>query len=173
MAVRTASKLCISRSDRADHRKLSTDVDRYGRIVSICFKGNEDLNRWMVANGWAVAFRRYSLDYVASEAAARRSEINICRAFSFPNAAAQSVRPRSRPTRGRRLCMDRRPSHEWGVVARFAARSVSKLKEVREPLSRGEPWGLQNAAHTVPWGSKQEAAHWRPRDRLVSAEQFQ
>jgi endonuclease YncB( thermonuclease family) len=53
------------------------DVDRYGRIVAICFKGNEDLNRWMVANGWAVAFRRYSLDYVASEAAARRSEINI------------------------------------------------------------------------------------------------
>ena len=53
------------------------DVDRYGRIVAVCFKGNEDLNRWMVTNGWAVAFRRYSLDYVASEAAARQSEINI------------------------------------------------------------------------------------------------
>ena len=43
------------------------DRDRYGRIVAVCFKGNEDLNRWMVANGWAVAFRRYSLDYVANE----------------------------------------------------------------------------------------------------------
>jgi len=28
------------------------DQDRYGRIVAICFKENEDLNRWMVANGW-------------------------------------------------------------------------------------------------------------------------
>src|SRR5271166_5682860 len=28
------------------------DVDRYGGVVAVCFKGNEDLNRWMVANGW-------------------------------------------------------------------------------------------------------------------------
>ena len=53
------------------------DLDRYGRVVAVCFKGNEDLNRWMVANGWAVAYKRYSVDYVASEAAARRSQINI------------------------------------------------------------------------------------------------
>ena len=53
------------------------DLDRYGRVVAVCLKGNEDLNRWMVANGWAVAYRRYSLDYVADEAAARPSGINI------------------------------------------------------------------------------------------------
>lgn len=35
--------------------------DRYGRTVASCFKGAEDLNRWMVANGWAVAHRKYSL----------------------------------------------------------------------------------------------------------------
>jgi len=55
----------------------SRDFDRYGRVVAVCFKGSEDLNRWMVANGWAVAYKRYSVDYVASEAAARRSQINI------------------------------------------------------------------------------------------------
>jgi endonuclease YncB( thermonuclease family) len=53
------------------------DLDRYGRVVAVCFKGSEDLNRWMVANGWAVAYKRYSVDYVASEAAARRNHINI------------------------------------------------------------------------------------------------
>jgi endonuclease YncB( thermonuclease family) len=53
------------------------DVDRFGRVVAVCFLGNEDLGRWMVLNGWAVAFRRYSLDYVADEDAARRSRINI------------------------------------------------------------------------------------------------
>ena len=45
--------------------------DRYGRLIAVCFKGAEDLNRWMVAQGWAVAYRRYSVDYVAEEDAAR------------------------------------------------------------------------------------------------------
>jgi endonuclease YncB( thermonuclease family) len=53
------------------------DLDCYGRVVAICFKGDEDLSRWMVLNGWAVAFRRYSLDYVADEDAARQRHINI------------------------------------------------------------------------------------------------
>lgn len=58
---------------RCEHR----DVDRYSRVVAVCFKETEDLNRWMVANGWAVAYRRYSLDYVVVEEAARKSRINI------------------------------------------------------------------------------------------------
>jgi len=29
-------------------------------IVASCFKGAEDLNRWTVANEWAVAYRKYS-----------------------------------------------------------------------------------------------------------------
>ena len=45
--------------------------DRYGRLVAVCFKGSEDLNRWMVEQGWAVAYRRYSMDYVQAEEAAR------------------------------------------------------------------------------------------------------
>ncbi len=36
-----------------------------------------DLNRWMVLNGWAVAYRRYSLDYVPIEKAAREARIGI------------------------------------------------------------------------------------------------
>ena len=41
--------------------------DRYGRIIAVCFKGAEDLNRWMVEQGWAVAYRHYSLDYTDVE----------------------------------------------------------------------------------------------------------
>jgi len=47
------------------------EYDRYGRLVAVCFKGAEDLNRWMVAQGWAVAYRRYGMDYAADEDAAR------------------------------------------------------------------------------------------------------
>ena len=50
------------------------DRDRHGRFIAICRKGAEDLSRWMVANGWAVAFRRFSLDYAADEERARRAK---------------------------------------------------------------------------------------------------
>ena len=53
------------------------DLDRFGRVVAVCFLGNEDLGRWMVLNGWAVAFRRYSLDYIADEDSARRGKMNL------------------------------------------------------------------------------------------------
>lgn len=57
-----ASFALADRIERATVSCQPGDRDRYGRIVAICFKGNEDLNRWMVASGWAVAFRRYSED---------------------------------------------------------------------------------------------------------------
>ena len=72
-----ASFALADRISRATVRCDPRGLDPYGRVVAVCFKGNEDLNRWMVANGWAVSVRRYSLDYVDSEAAARRSQINI------------------------------------------------------------------------------------------------
>ncbi len=49
------------------------DVDRYGRVVAVCRAGPINLNAWMVGNGWAVAYRRYSLDYVRDEDKARKA----------------------------------------------------------------------------------------------------
>ena len=43
------------------------DTDRYGRVVAVCRAGPINLNAWMVGNGWAVAYRRYSKDYVRDE----------------------------------------------------------------------------------------------------------
>ena len=37
--------------------------DQYGRSVAVCKAGGEDLNKWMVANGYAVAYSEYSKDY--------------------------------------------------------------------------------------------------------------
>lgn len=33
------------------------DTDRYGRFVAKCYQKGEDLNAWLVANGWAVSYR--------------------------------------------------------------------------------------------------------------------
>ena len=57
-------------SDWINHRPVTCqerDRDRYGRIVAVCYVGDEDLNAWMVLQGLAVAYRRYSLDYVEQE----------------------------------------------------------------------------------------------------------
>jgi endonuclease YncB( thermonuclease family) len=72
-----ASFALADRIGRAPVRCEPRDIDRYRRVVAVCFKGTEDLDRWMVANGWAVAYRRYSLDYVADEDTARQNRINI------------------------------------------------------------------------------------------------
>ncbi len=47
------------------------DIDRYGRTVARCTANGGDLGRQMVAGGLAVAYRRYSIDYVADEEAAK------------------------------------------------------------------------------------------------------
>lgn len=52
------------------------DRDRFGRIVATCTVGGPrgiDLNRRMVSDGWAVAYRRYSMDYVDAEGEAREA----------------------------------------------------------------------------------------------------
>ena len=46
----------------------SANRDRYGRIVAVCRVDGADVNAWMVAQGWAVAYRKYSADYVSHEA---------------------------------------------------------------------------------------------------------
>ena len=46
-------------------------TDRYGRVIGVCSSGGEDLNAWLVANGWALAYRQYSEDYVDEEEEAR------------------------------------------------------------------------------------------------------
>jgi hypothetical protein len=45
--------------------------DRYGRTLARCSAGDADLNRTMVATGYALAYRRYSTDYVSAEESAR------------------------------------------------------------------------------------------------------
>ena len=36
------------------------DTDRFGRTVGVCSSGSENLNAWLVANGWALAYRQFS-----------------------------------------------------------------------------------------------------------------
>ena len=56
------------------------DVDRYGRLVAVCFNAEgDDIGEALVAQGWALAYRQFSLDYVDEEAEARLSERGMWR----------------------------------------------------------------------------------------------
>ncbi len=77
---RCGQQATLALSDRIGRSVVRCDPrdrDRYGRIIAICFKGTEDLSRWMVASGWAVAYRKYALDYVADEERAHLARIGI------------------------------------------------------------------------------------------------
>ncbi len=51
----------------------STTRDRYGRFLGICYLDNLDLNGWLVKNGYALAYIRYSRRYVTLEQEARKA----------------------------------------------------------------------------------------------------
>ena len=60
------------------------DRDRYGRVVAACSLSGMDLNGWMVAQGWAFAYRRYSYAYVAEESGARAARRGMWRGDVVP-----------------------------------------------------------------------------------------
>jgi len=51
--------------------------DRYKRTLARCFLGDRDIQAEMVRQGWAIAYRRYSADYVADEDAARLAKVGL------------------------------------------------------------------------------------------------
>jgi endonuclease YncB( thermonuclease family) len=53
------------------------DIDRYGRTVAVCFADGQDINAAMVAEGWALAYQDYSLDYVPHEDAAKAYALGL------------------------------------------------------------------------------------------------
>ncbi len=57
-----------------DLRCTQRDVDDYGRSVAVCHAGSTDINAEMVRSGLALAYRRYSNDYVDEENDARNAQ---------------------------------------------------------------------------------------------------
>ena len=56
---------------------ISFTKDRYKRYLAKCFKGEINLNRWMVRNGHAVAYRRYSKEYIPDEDFAKENKLGL------------------------------------------------------------------------------------------------
>jgi endonuclease YncB( thermonuclease family) len=52
-------------------------IDRRGRQIARCEVDGEDIQKWLVSTGWALAYARLSHDYDADEAAAREAKAGM------------------------------------------------------------------------------------------------
>jgi endonuclease YncB( thermonuclease family) len=60
-------------------------IDRYKRIVAECFVNNESLSQYLVRNGYAFAYRRYSTKFVEDEEYARANQLGLwSMQFEYP-----------------------------------------------------------------------------------------
>ena len=57
--------------------KVQDILDIYKRYIGVCFVGGINLNKWMVRNGYAVAYRKYSKDYNEDEDYARKNKLGL------------------------------------------------------------------------------------------------
>lgn len=55
------------------------DKDRYGRLIAACSVNDVDVNQLLVTEGWALAYRQYSKDYVSAEENAKKLGLGMWR----------------------------------------------------------------------------------------------
>ena len=67
----------IKRTDGKVWTCKTSRTDRRGRQVARCEVDGEDIQKWMVRSGWALAFARISRDYEPDEKAAREAKAGM------------------------------------------------------------------------------------------------
>ena len=144
-AWRCGQQAALALSDRIGRRQVNcqqTDTDRYGREVADCFAGGENLTRWMVREGWAVAYRQYSTAYIAAEDDARTGQRGIWQGrFDMP----WDWRAERRSGQNVAATMQRLyefAGQNWSCGPRRTCSQIGSCDEAR--------WYLQNC----PWGGK-------------------
>ncbi len=82
--VRCGEQAALALSGRIGQQAVTCeprDRDQYGQVVAVCSAGGEDLNGWMVGQGLALAYRRFSTDYVRQERKAAKGKAGIWRGY--------------------------------------------------------------------------------------------
>ena len=74
---RVSKEKLITKIDTTEIKCISSSKDRYKRYIATCYKGKTNLNQWMVRNGFAIAYRRYSKIYVPDEEFAKENKLGL------------------------------------------------------------------------------------------------
>lgn len=107
----------------------SQGLDAFGRTIAVCQAGGLELNRTMVASGWATAFRRFRLCMWQRRCAPRQQGlVSGIRPLSCPKTTAawreSTMIPPNRPRRAGQLQAPARPK-SWGdAPSRVTAAAV-------------------------------------------------
>lgn len=71
---RCGQKAALALADKIGRQTVRCEgkaTDRYGRLVAVCYLKDLDLGAWLVSEGLAIDYRKYSSDYLAEEDRAR------------------------------------------------------------------------------------------------------
>ena len=80
-----AKQILINKIGNNDVDCISEGKDQYKRTLAECFVNNESLSSYLVRNGYAFAYRRYSKKFVADEDFARINKIGMwSMEFDYP-----------------------------------------------------------------------------------------
>ncbi len=81
---RTAKRRMIEMTQGQDVSCKLRKKDGFGRWIAECFVSDVNLNRQMVLQGMAWAFRKYSMDFIGEEQQAKRKGVGIWSANNEP-----------------------------------------------------------------------------------------
>ena len=54
-----------------------TNKDRYNRFIAECYKDKISVNKWLVSNGYAVAYKKYSKKFIPQENLAKKEKLGL------------------------------------------------------------------------------------------------
>ena len=146
------------------------DRDNYGRVVAVCQHSGANVNAWLVANGWALAYRRHSRAYVDAESQAKSARRGIWRGdfvapWDWRQAEAAGGRGTALPSRTARTHAHREASasERCNIKGNISYNSGRRLyhkpgdpdyADTRISAARGERWFCSEA--------QARAAGWQP-----------
>lgn len=139
------------------------DRDRYGRVVAVCWRGNVEVNAWLVANGWAMAYRRHSRAYIDEESAAEAGRRGIWIGEFEPPwdwREGERLRPSTPEPASETAALDRRTA-QCNIKGNISHSSGKRLYHIpgdpdyantRISAARGERWFCSEAeARAAGW----------------------
>lgn len=111
-----------------------TGLDQYQRVLARCSASGTDVNRAMVQAGFALAYRRYSDDYIGAEANAKAAKRGIWSGtFEVPSEVRAQARPQASSNTNKSRPRSARVPAAWSTI-RFAGGCTIKGNRSR----RGE-----------------------------------
>lgn len=120
-----------------------TGMDAYDRTLAVCYRGGVNLNKYLVAKGWAVAYEKYDTQFVSTQRMARLNKKGLwqgdfVRPDSFRAAGRAALEPE--PVRRADECQIKGNINSKGDRIYHTPGSSKNYAATRINEKRGEKW---------------------------------